>query len=107
MTRHPGTLAARALANARAELAVADMEDPASLDGAFTGAYGVYSVQNFTTSGPDGEVRQGATSGTPPTGRESTTSSTAPRAQGNVAWGLAPSSRSWTSTTTLPSSACR
>ena len=59
MTRHPRKPAARALAEAGAQLVVADMEDPASLDRAFTGAYGVYSVQNFMTSGLDGEVRQG------------------------------------------------
>lgn len=59
MTRHPEQSAARKLAAAGAELVVADMEDPASLDRAFTGAYGVYSVQNFMTSGLDGEVRQG------------------------------------------------
>jgi uncharacterized protein YbjT (DUF2867 family) len=59
MTRRPEKSAARAIADAGAELVVADMEDPASLDRAFTGAYGVYSVQNFMTSGLDGEVRQG------------------------------------------------
>lgn len=59
MTRHPETAAAKALAASGAEIVVADMEDPSSLDRAFTGAYGVYSVQNFMTSGLDGEVRQG------------------------------------------------
>ncbi len=59
MTRHPEKPAARDLAAAGAELAVADMEDPTSLDRALTGAYGVYSVQNFMASGLDGEVRQG------------------------------------------------
>ena len=59
MTRHPEKSAARALADAGAHVVVADMEDPASLDDAFTGAYGVYSVQNFMTSGLEGEVRQG------------------------------------------------
>lgn len=47
------------LADAGAEIVVADMEDPDSLDRAFAGAYAVYSVQNFMTSGLDGEVRQG------------------------------------------------
>jgi uncharacterized protein YbjT (DUF2867 family) len=59
MTRHPEKPAASALAAAGAQLVVADMEEPDSLDRAFTGAYGVYSVQNFMTSGLDGEVRQG------------------------------------------------
>ncbi len=59
MTRHPEKPAARDLAAAGAELAVADMEDPTSLDRAFTGAYGVYSVQNPRISGLGGEVRQG------------------------------------------------
>lgn len=59
VTRHPDRTGARNLAAAGAELALADMEDPSSLDRAFTGAYAVYSVQNFMTSGLDGEVRQG------------------------------------------------
>lgn len=59
MTRHPEKPAARNLADAGADVVAADMEDTASLDRAFTGAYGVYSVQNFMTSGLDGEVRQG------------------------------------------------
>lgn len=59
MTRHPETTAARVLGAAGAEIVVADTEDPSSLDRAFAGAYGVYSVQNFMTSGLDGEVRQG------------------------------------------------
>ena len=59
MTRHPQKGAARALSDAGAELVVADMDDPASLTRAFSGAYGVYSVQNFMSSGLDGEVRQG------------------------------------------------
>jgi uncharacterized protein YbjT (DUF2867 family) len=59
MTRDPGQARAAALAAEGAELVQADMEDGASLDRAFAGAYGVYSVQNFMTSGVDGEVRQG------------------------------------------------
>src|SRR3712207_693451 len=59
MTRHPERPGARDLADAGADVVVADMEDPASLDRAFAGAHGVYSVQNFMTSGIDGEVRQG------------------------------------------------
>lgn len=51
---------ARPLAAAGAELVRGDLDDPASLDAALTGAHGVFSVQTFT--GPDGlagEVRQG------------------------------------------------
>jgi uncharacterized protein YbjT (DUF2867 family) len=43
MTRHPEEPAAKNLADAGADVVVADMEDTASLDRAFTGAYGVYS----------------------------------------------------------------
>jgi uncharacterized protein YbjT (DUF2867 family) len=42
----------------------ADMDDPESLDRAFAGVYGVYSVQNFMISGLEGEVRQGRNVGT-------------------------------------------
>jgi uncharacterized protein YbjT (DUF2867 family) len=59
LTRSPDGRPARALAAAGAEVVRADMEDPASLDRAFSGADGVYSVQNFATAGHDGEVRQG------------------------------------------------
>jgi uncharacterized protein YbjT (DUF2867 family) len=59
MTRRPEGAAARVLAAAGADVVPADMDDPASLDRAFSGADGVYSVQNFMTSGLDGEVRQG------------------------------------------------
>jgi uncharacterized protein YbjT (DUF2867 family) len=59
VTRKPDSRPARALAAAGAEVVGADMDDPVSLDGAFAGADAVYSVQNFATAGPDGEVRQG------------------------------------------------
>jgi uncharacterized protein YbjT (DUF2867 family) len=59
MTRRPDRPRARALAAAGAELVAGDMDDPRSLDRAFTGARGVYSVQNFMTAGLDGEIRQG------------------------------------------------
>ena len=53
--------AARALGEAGAEIVRADNDDRASLDAAFTGAYGVFSVQNFwlPNVGAEGEVRQG------------------------------------------------
>lgn len=59
ISRRPERDAARALAVAGAEVVAADMDDPASLERAFAGASGVYSVQNAMISGPDGEVRQG------------------------------------------------
>jgi uncharacterized protein YbjT (DUF2867 family) len=59
LTRKPQGRPARALAEAGAEVVAADMDDPASLDRAFAGADGVYSVQSFATAGLDGEIRQG------------------------------------------------
>jgi len=53
--------AAKALAEAGAELFRADNDDRTSLDAAFQGAYGVFSVQNYwlPNVGREGEVRQG------------------------------------------------
>lgn len=51
---------AQPLADAGAELVRGDLDDPASLDTALAGGYGVFSVQTF--AGPDGtagETRQG------------------------------------------------
>ncbi len=59
VTRDPTRGRARALAALGVDMVRADMEDPASLDRAFHGVYGVYSVQNFMISGLEGEVRQG------------------------------------------------
>lgn len=59
MTRDPGRRQAREVAALGPEVVAADMNDPAALDRAFTGAYGVYSVQNPMISGVDAEVRQG------------------------------------------------
>ena len=59
MTRKPEGPTARALAAAGADVVAADMNEPDSLDRAFAGADGVYSVQNYMISGLDGEVRQG------------------------------------------------
>jgi uncharacterized protein YbjT (DUF2867 family) len=50
---------AQALGELGAELVAADMEDRHSLDAAFDGIKQVFSVQNWTTSGIDGEARQG------------------------------------------------
>jgi uncharacterized protein YbjT (DUF2867 family) len=61
MTRDPQSAAARALAAAGAEVVAGNMDDRSSLDRAFQGAYGVFSVQNFWLPGvgAEGEVRQG------------------------------------------------
>ncbi len=47
LTRNPGSEAARALADQGAEVVTADLDDQASLERAFDGAYGVYGVTNF------------------------------------------------------------
>jgi uncharacterized protein YbjT (DUF2867 family) len=61
LTRDPNKPAARALAEAGAELVAGDMDSRSELDAAFQGAYGVFSVQNFwlPNAGFDGEIRQG------------------------------------------------
>jgi uncharacterized protein YbjT (DUF2867 family) len=60
LVRDPDKPEAQALRRHGVTLVRGDMEDPAGLDAALRGVYGVYSVQTFT--GPDGltgEVRQG------------------------------------------------
>ena len=59
LTRSPSSSAARACAAAGADVVQGDMGDRASLDAAFAGADGVYSVQNPFESGVDAEVQQG------------------------------------------------
>jgi uncharacterized protein YbjT (DUF2867 family) len=59
LTRDPQTQAAQALAAAGAEVVQADNEDRASLDAAFAGVYGVFSVQSFWEGGIESEIRQG------------------------------------------------
>ncbi len=61
LTRDVNKPAAQALAAAGAEPFRADHDDRASLDAAFKGAYGVFSVQNYwlPNVGAEGEVRQG------------------------------------------------
>ena len=63
LTRDPQGAAAQALAAAGAEVVSGNLDDRASLDQAFAGAYGVFSVQNFWLPdvGAAGEVRQGKT----------------------------------------------
>jgi uncharacterized protein YbjT (DUF2867 family) len=59
VTRDPSSPRAQALAGLGAEVVQADMEDRASLDRVFDGIRRVFSVQNWSTSGVAGEVRQG------------------------------------------------
>jgi uncharacterized protein YbjT (DUF2867 family) len=59
VTRNPKGKKALALTELGAELIAADMDDRHSLDAAFDGTKQVFSVQNWTTSGVDGEARQG------------------------------------------------
>jgi uncharacterized protein YbjT (DUF2867 family) len=59
LTRHPSSKRAQALALLGAEVVQGDMDDPDSLRPIFAGAYGVYSVQNTFSGGPEAEIRQG------------------------------------------------
>lgn len=47
ITRNPSSEKAQALAEAGAEVVAADLDDPASLEKAFAGAYGAFCVTNF------------------------------------------------------------
>jgi uncharacterized protein YbjT (DUF2867 family) len=58
-TRNPNSPKAQALAALGAELVKGDMEDRQSLEAAFKGAYGVFSVQNSMAGGLDAEIQQG------------------------------------------------
>jgi uncharacterized protein YbjT (DUF2867 family) len=59
VSRTPDSEKAQALAKLGAEVVQADMEDRASLEKAFDSMKRVLSVQNWTTSGVEGEIRQG------------------------------------------------
>jgi uncharacterized protein YbjT (DUF2867 family) len=61
LTRDANKPAATELATAGTEVVAGDMDNPAELDAAFKGVYGVFSVQNYwlPNVGFDGEVRQG------------------------------------------------
>jgi uncharacterized protein YbjT (DUF2867 family) len=59
LTRDPSKPEARRIAGPGMEIVRADMDDPASLDRALDGAYGVFSVQQPHEAGIEGEVRQG------------------------------------------------
>ena len=59
LTRHPESDKAKALAAAGAEVVAADLDDPASLERAFAGAYGAFCVTNFWEhSSPERELTQ-------------------------------------------------
>jgi uncharacterized protein YbjT (DUF2867 family) len=59
LTRAPNSPAARALEAAGAEVVASEMDDRATLDAAFAGTHGVFSVQNSYTHGIDAEIRHG------------------------------------------------
>jgi uncharacterized protein YbjT (DUF2867 family) len=59
MTRKPDSPAARAVAALGAEVVAGDLDDPASLQRALAGAWGVFSVQNTWEAGVEKEERQG------------------------------------------------
>ena len=59
LTRKPDGEAARALAGLGIETLSGDLDDPASLKRAFTGAWGVFAVQNTWEAGVAKEEEQG------------------------------------------------
>jgi uncharacterized protein YbjT (DUF2867 family) len=59
LTRRPSDLAAQELTCRGVEVVQGDLEDPASLERAARGVYGVYSVQDFWSVGAKREVQQG------------------------------------------------
>jgi uncharacterized protein YbjT (DUF2867 family) len=59
LTRDPTSAKSRALTERGVEVVRADMSDRGSLDSAFAGAYGLYSVQNPMIAGFEAEVVQG------------------------------------------------
>jgi uncharacterized protein YbjT (DUF2867 family) len=59
MTRKADSDAAKALAAAGAEVVKGDLDDVASLEGALTGAWGTFAVQNTWEAGVEGEEEQG------------------------------------------------
>lgn len=59
LTRNPDSDASRSLAALGIEMVRGDFDDAASLDRAFAGTYGAFSVQQYRGVGVDGEIRQG------------------------------------------------
>lgn len=59
ITRNPNSAKAKALAELRAEVVEADLDDAASLDAAFAGAHAAFCVTNFWEHGsPEKEIAQ-------------------------------------------------
>ena len=61
LTRRPDAAAARAVADAGAEVVAGDLLDRPSLDRALAGVDAVFAVGTPYESGPDAEIRQGVT----------------------------------------------
>jgi len=59
LTRNPASQKAQSLATSGAEVVQGNMDDRQSLQSAFQGAYGVFSVQNPMLSDLETEIRQG------------------------------------------------
>ena len=59
LTRNPDSASAKSLTNKNVEVVKGNMDDTDSLTNAMTGVYGVFSVQDFWTSGITGEIQQG------------------------------------------------
>jgi uncharacterized protein YbjT (DUF2867 family) len=59
LTRNTNSAAAQDLAHQGVEIVQGDLENPASLEGAAHGAYGVFSIQDFWAVGAKREVQQG------------------------------------------------
>jgi uncharacterized protein YbjT (DUF2867 family) len=59
LTRDPASAAAKALADAGAQVVRGDLDDPAGLREALAGVDGVFSVQDLIALGDEGEARQG------------------------------------------------
>jgi uncharacterized protein YbjT (DUF2867 family) len=59
LTRNTNSAAAQDLAHQGVEIVQGDLENPASLESAAHGAYGVFSVQDFWAVGAKREVQQG------------------------------------------------
>jgi uncharacterized protein YbjT (DUF2867 family) len=59
LTRNPNGYSAKQLSGWGVEIVQGDLEDPASLERAARGVYGIYSVQDFWAVGFRREVQQG------------------------------------------------
>ena len=59
LTRNPNGHAAKQLSGQGVEIVQGDLEDPASLEQAAHGVYGIFSVQDYWVAGFQREVKQG------------------------------------------------